>query len=120
MQTLREQGKSIIFITHKLKEVLHIADRIMVLRGGRVVGEADPKTATQQQLASMMVGREVILTVEKEAPRSPKTSFWICRNSRRPATWASRRCAGSPSRCAPARSSAWPACRATARPNWSR
>lgn len=65
MATLKEQGKSIIFITHKLKEVLHIADRIMVLRGGRVVGEADPKTATQQQLASMMVGREVILTVDK-------------------------------------------------------
>jgi ABC-type uncharacterized transport system ATPase subunit len=71
MQTLREQGNSIIFITHKLKEVLHIADRIMVLRGGRVVGEADPSTATQQQLASMMVGREVILTVEK-APAQPK------------------------------------------------
>lgn len=65
METLRRQGESIIFITHKLKEVLRIADRIMVLRGGRVVGEADPKTATQQQLASMMVGREVILTVDK-------------------------------------------------------
>jgi ABC-type uncharacterized transport system ATPase subunit len=47
MQTLREQGKSIIFITHKLKEVLRMADRIVVLRGGKVVGEADPKTATQ-------------------------------------------------------------------------
>ena len=67
MQTLKEQGNSIIFITHKLKEVLRIADRIMVLRGGRTVGEADPKTATQQQLAEMMVGREVILTVEKGA-----------------------------------------------------
>ena len=65
MQTLKEQGNSIIFITHKLKEVLRIADRIMVLRSGRTVGEADPKTATQQQLAEMMVGREVILTVEK-------------------------------------------------------
>ncbi len=69
MQTLKEQGNSIIFITHKLKEVLRIADRIMVLRGGRTVGEADPKTATQQQLAEMMVGREVILTVEKGAAR---------------------------------------------------
>ena len=70
METLRRQGESIIFITHKLKEVLRIADRIMVLRGGRVVGEADPKTATQQQLASMMVGREVILTVDK-GPANP-------------------------------------------------
>ena len=47
MKLLRTQGKSIIFITHKLKEVLRIADRIAVLRGGKVVGEADPKTSTQ-------------------------------------------------------------------------
>ncbi len=70
MTLLRSQGKSIIFITHKLKEVLHIADRIVVLRGGKVVGESDPRTATQGSLASMMVGREVILTVEK-APAKP-------------------------------------------------
>ena len=67
MTLLKNQGKSIIFITHKLKEVLREADRIAVLRDGRVVGEADPKTATQASLAAMMVGREVILTVEKEA-----------------------------------------------------
>jgi len=67
MDLLRSQGKSIIFITHKLKEVLRVADRIAVLRGGKVVGEADPKSATQETLASMMVGREVILTVEKES-----------------------------------------------------
>ena len=73
METLRRQGESIIFITHKLKEVLRIADRIMVLRNGRVVGEADPKTATQQQLASMMVGREVILTVDKGPARPGET-----------------------------------------------
>ena len=71
MELLRGQGKSIIFITHKLKEVLHITDRIVVLRGGKTVGEADPKTATQGSLASMMVGREVILTVDKE-PAQPK------------------------------------------------
>lgn len=66
MMLLKSQGKSIIFITHKLKEVLRVADRIAVLRDGRVVGEADPKTATQGSLAEMMVGREVILTVEKD------------------------------------------------------
>ena len=65
MEQLRDQGKSIIFITHKLKEVLRIADRIVVLRQGRVVGEAEPKTATQASLAAMMVGREVLLTVQK-------------------------------------------------------
>ena len=69
METLKQQGKAMIFITHKLKEVLRIADRILVLRSGRVVGEADPQTATQSQLAALMVGREVILTVEKGASR---------------------------------------------------
>lgn len=70
MALLRGQGKSIIFITHKLKEVLRVADRISVLRQGRVVGEADPATATQSTLAAMMVGREVILTVDK-TPAQP-------------------------------------------------
>jgi simple sugar transport system ATP-binding protein len=69
MTLLKNQGKSIVFITHKLKEVLRVADRIVVLRQGRVVGEADPVTATQSSLAAMMVGREVILTVEKEPAR---------------------------------------------------
>ncbi len=67
MTLLKAQGKSIIFITHKLKEVLRIADRIAVLRGGKAVGEADPQTATQATLAALMVGREVILTVDKTA-----------------------------------------------------
>lgn len=73
MDLLRSQGKSIIFITHKLKEVLRVADRIAVLRGGKVVGEAAPKTATQESLASMMVGRDVILTVEKDAAKPDTT-----------------------------------------------
>ncbi|MEZ4610997.1 MAG: ABC transporter ATP-binding protein [Caldilineaceae bacterium] len=71
MELLKAQGKSLIFITHKLKEVLRVADRIAVLRGGRVAGEADPKTATQASLAEMMVGREVILTVDK-TPANPR------------------------------------------------
>ncbi|MEN9933623.1 MAG: hypothetical protein RLZZ387_202 [Chloroflexota bacterium] len=65
MRSLKAQGKSIIFISHKLKEVLAIADRISVLRRGRMVGSADPKTATEGSLASMMVGRDVVLTVPK-------------------------------------------------------
>jgi simple sugar transport system ATP-binding protein len=65
MRTLQSRGVSLIFISHKLKEVLEICDQIMVLRGGRVVGQADPKQSTQESLASMMVGREVILQVEK-------------------------------------------------------
>ena len=66
MRSLVKQGKSIIFITHKLREVLDVADRIMVIRRGAVVGEADPKVADKNQLAEMMVGREVNLVVEKE------------------------------------------------------
>ena len=70
MGLLKNQGKSIIFITHKLKEVLRVADRIAVLRQGKLVGETDPQTATQNSLAAMMVGREVILTVHKQ-PHQP-------------------------------------------------
>lgn len=69
MARLRTQGTSIIFITHKLKEVLRVADRIAVLRQGRLAGEADPKGATEGTLAALMVGREVILTVSKGAAR---------------------------------------------------
>jgi simple sugar transport system ATP-binding protein len=70
MRRLAESGKAIIFITHKLKEVLAVADRIVVLRQGHVAGEAMPETATEAQLASMMVGRDVILAVDK-GPAKP-------------------------------------------------
>jgi general nucleoside transport system ATP-binding protein len=70
MHSLTEQGKSIIFITHKLKEIMTIADRVIVLRGGRVVGEAIPKQSSEAELAEMMVGREVTLVVDK-GPASP-------------------------------------------------
>ena len=66
MRALVGRGHSIIFITHKLKEVLAVAQRIVVMRGGRVVGSALPEESTQASLASMMVGREVILKVVKE------------------------------------------------------
>jgi ABC-type uncharacterized transport system ATPase subunit len=69
MRTLTAQGTSIIFITHKLREVLEVADRIIVLRGGKVVGETTPAQATEASLAAMMVGREVILKVEKQPAR---------------------------------------------------
>jgi len=65
MHSLVEQGKSIIFITHKLGEVFAVADRITVLRNGHVVGTTTPAKATKESLAEMMVGREVILTVDK-------------------------------------------------------
>jgi simple sugar transport system ATP-binding protein len=67
MHTLVGQGVSIVFITHKLKEVLAVADEITVLRDGRVAGVVAPAEATESSLASLMVGREVILRVEKQA-----------------------------------------------------
>jgi ABC-type uncharacterized transport system ATPase subunit len=70
IHSLVDQGKSIIFITHKLKEVLAIADRITVLRDGKVVGSTTPQETTEAELAKMMVGREVILQVDKE-PTQP-------------------------------------------------
>jgi ABC-type uncharacterized transport system ATPase subunit len=66
MRGLTERGVSIIFITHKLKEVLAVSDRITVMRSGRVVGTVTPEEVNEKKLASMMVGREVILTVNKD------------------------------------------------------
>jgi simple sugar transport system ATP-binding protein len=65
VEGLKDAGRGIVFITHKLKEAIEIADRICVLRRGAVVGEVDPSTATEQLLAEMMVGRPVLLTVDK-------------------------------------------------------
>lgn len=65
MRSLTEQGKSIIFITHKLREVLDAADRITVIRQGKVIGTTTPTKADQNKLAAMMVGREVDLAVKK-------------------------------------------------------
>jgi len=64
MKQLKESGTSIVFITHKLREVREVADRITVIRLGKVVGEASP-TATNAELASLMVGRPIDLTLEK-------------------------------------------------------
>jgi ABC-type uncharacterized transport system ATPase subunit len=69
MRQLKDAGTSIVFITHKLREVRAVADRITVIRLGKVVGEASP-TATNAELASLMVGRTVELTVHKD-PSKP-------------------------------------------------
>jgi simple sugar transport system ATP-binding protein len=67
---LRDAGKAIIFITHKLKEILEIADRVIVLRRGKTVGEVeDLSTVGENDLAEMMVGRPVDLVVTKEDAR---------------------------------------------------
>jgi len=68
MRQLKESGAAIVFITHKLREVREVADRITVIRRGAVVGEASP-ASTDAELAAMMVGRAVELTVAKDEPK---------------------------------------------------
>ena len=65
LRKLARQGLSVVMITHKLKEGLAIADRISVMRQGKMVGTVNPADATEAMLAEMMVGRKVILQVEK-------------------------------------------------------
>ncbi|MFV0318484.1 MAG: ABC transporter ATP-binding protein [Microthrixaceae bacterium] len=67
--SLAAAGKAVILITHKLAEVMRVADRIAVLRRGRVVGETTPGGTDEQALAEMMVGRAVKLVVDKDPPR---------------------------------------------------
>ncbi|NND04550.1 MAG: ABC transporter ATP-binding protein [Acidimicrobiia bacterium] len=70
---LKESGKAIIFITHKLKEVLEVCDRIAVLRRGAMVGETEPDKTNEEGLAEMMVGRPVDLVVDKAQARPGET-----------------------------------------------
>jgi ABC-type uncharacterized transport system ATPase subunit len=73
LRTLRDAGTSIVFITHKLHEVLEVADRVTVLRRGKTIGTIETADADEASLARMMVGRDVVLRVEKEpaAPGEP-------------------------------------------------
>jgi ABC-type uncharacterized transport system ATPase subunit len=84
MRSLRDEGKAIVFITHKLREVREIADKITVIRHGKVVGTAKP-TDSESDLAELMVGRAVELVVDKK-PASPSTDprlvlhgVWVAR-----------------------------------------
>lgn len=70
LRNLAKKGVGILFITHKLREVMALADRVVVLRNGKLVGTTTPKESSEAQLAQMMVGREVVLHVEK-GPAQP-------------------------------------------------
>lgn len=65
LRSLRDQGKTIIIITHKLAEVLAISEKVTVMRLGKVVGEVETKNTSAEELARLMVGREVLLRVDK-------------------------------------------------------
>ncbi|MBD8043175.1 ABC transporter ATP-binding protein [Arthrobacter sp. Sa2BUA2] len=78
MRQLTEDGKSVVFISHKLREVKAVSDVITVIRRGKVVGDAPP-TASTTELAAMMVGRSVSLTLEK-APAEPGATTFAVRD----------------------------------------
>ncbi|HEX4835229.1 MAG TPA: ABC transporter ATP-binding protein [bacterium] len=89
LRRLREQGRTIIFISHKLDEVLEIADRITVLRRGRVIGTTSAATATKSTLAEMMVGRPVLMHLGRPevAPgpvRLEVQRLWVLGSTGRP------------------------------------
>ncbi|XID49681.1 ABC transporter ATP-binding protein [Clostridium culturomicium] len=66
LDKLREDGKSIVFISHKLDEVMEISDRISVMRQGEYIGSVDKKDTSPRELAKMMIGREVFLNIKKK------------------------------------------------------
>lgn len=68
LRNMRKQGKTVVIITHKLSEVLAISDEVTVMRDGRVVGQVQTSATNAAELARMMVGREVLLRVEKSKP----------------------------------------------------
>jgi ABC-type uncharacterized transport system ATPase subunit len=70
MRRFAEQNRTIIFITHKLEEVMSISDRITVMRSGRVIGQRNTKEVTKEDVARMMVGRDVLFSVNKR-PATP-------------------------------------------------
>jgi len=73
LNSLKKQGKTIIFITHKLNEVKALSDRITVMRRGKVVGVKNTKDTNQEEIANMMVGRKVLLQVDKKEHKFGKT-----------------------------------------------
>lgn len=76
MRRLRSEGRGIVFITHKLREVRAVADRITVMRRGRIVGRAEP-TASEGELAELMVGRAIALQISKEAAEPGATRLRV-------------------------------------------
>ncbi len=77
MKRLIEEGKSIILITHKLKEIKEVADRCTIIRRGKYIDTVDVETTSEETLASLMVGREVNFKVEKEKSKPKETILKI-------------------------------------------
>jgi len=77
MKGLAEEGKSILFISHKLNEIMEVADRCSVLRKGKYIGTVDIKNTTKEELSNMMVGRDVKFAVDKEEAQPKETVLEI-------------------------------------------
>ncbi len=77
LRRMREQGKTVVIITHKLSEVLAISDDVTVMRDGKVVGRIKTKDTSAAELARLMVGREVLLRVEKAEPKVGPTALSV-------------------------------------------
>lgn len=90
LRRMREQGKTVIIITHKLSEVLAISDEVTVMRDGKVVGRVQTKDTNAAELARMMVGREVLLRVEKPEPQVGSAALEVRNLSVLTATGAKR------------------------------
>lgn len=77
LRNMREAGHSIIIITHKLHEVLELSDRVSVLRKGQYIGTVKTAQATEESLTEMMVGKKVVLNIERPQPESPEKRLEI-------------------------------------------
>ena len=77
LRSLKDQGKTIILITHKLNEIMALTDRVTVMRQGEIVGEIDTDDTTKDQLAEMMIGRSVLLRIDKRKPNIGDVVFEV-------------------------------------------
>lgn len=77
LENLKKDGKSIVFISHKLNEVMEISDRISVMRQGQYIGTVDKKDTSPTELAKMMIGREVFLNMEKKKANPGRTMLKV-------------------------------------------
>lgn len=77
MRGFAKEGKSILFITHKLNEIMAVADRCTVLRKGQLMGTVDIADTSKEALSKMMVGRDVVFTIEKSKPNPKEVVLWV-------------------------------------------
>ena len=77
LRNMRDEGKSVIIITHKLSEVLSLSDRVAILRNGRLVEEMETAKANESSLTDAMVGEHVVLNIERSLPTCPQTVLEI-------------------------------------------